>query len=94
MANGNGAGVMVKALLTVLLLALSALGTLVVVGADSLSLHMERVEGKVEVIETKQVAYDKQQARVAMTLDGIAKSLNVPSAIDTAAAKEVLGDSL
>lgn len=101
MANSNGNGIMVKALLTVLILALGAVGTLVTVGQsntnDSLKVMKEDVAyvgQQVDGVETKQVAYDKQQARVAMTLYGIAKSLNVPSAIDTVAAKEVLGDSL
>ncbi len=93
MANGNG--IMVKALLTVLILALGALGTLVVMGADSLNVHMDRVETKVDTVEAKQIAYDKQQARVAMTLDAIAQKLEVPSAIDMTAANKVInGDSL
>ncbi len=100
MVNGNG--MMVKTLLTVLVLALGAVGTLVVMGADSLNHHMDRVEAKVGVVEVtvdgveaKQVAYDKQQARVAMTLDAIARKLEVPSAIDMTAANKIInGDSL
>lgn len=95
MANGNSTGVMVKSLLVVLILALGTIGTLVVMGADSLNVHMDRVEKKVDTVETKQIAYDKQQARVAMTLDAIAQKLEVTSAIDMTAANKVLnGDSL
>ncbi len=93
MANGNG--MMVKALLMILILVGGGMGTLVMVGASNLSDGISHNDAKIDTVEAKQVAYDKQQARVAITLDQIASALKVPSAIDTAAALRVLnGDSL
>jgi len=91
----NGSGMMVKVLLTVLILALTAVGSLVVMGAGSVKDSLALIDKKVDTVEAKQVAYDKQQARVVLQLDAMAQALKVPTVVDTAAAIRVLnGDSL
>ena len=95
MANGNNSGLMVRVLLIVLVLTLGAVGTLVVMGADSLTVHMDRIEIKVDTVEQKQISYDIQQARVALQLSVFAVDKGLVVVVDIIVAMKVLdGDSL
>ena len=98
MANGNGW--VRNMLMTVLILALTAVGALVVSGSestrDSIGLVQQGVQNnaeKIDGVEDKQTTYDRQQARVALQLALMAQSDGLPVVVDTIAAESVLRDS-
>lgn len=90
MSNGNG---FTKLLITVLLMALAAIGSLIVIGADSLSSKIDTIDADVDTLEERVSKQEINIAKFTLQMAGVAKALGVPVVVDTSAADARLRDS-